>query len=176
MVNDAGVIELLNVRRRVCRVELAPALVEGDPRADARAAVELGDHLGELSIVARASHRVGAGELFIVVVLAVDTSDKGRGDREKVIFSAAVYHVLPDEHAEAVAVIVPAHGLDFDVLAEHVEAHVLHELNIEHHRVVARRSVESVREVSLIEHAVLEIRSAVEQQPGNAVFVFSNAD
>ena len=72
--------------------------------------------------------------------------------------------------------IVPAHGLDFDVLAEHVEAQVLHELNIEHHRVVARRGVEPVRPVTLIEHAVLEIRSAVEQQPGNAVFVFPNAD
>ena len=106
----------------------------------------------------------------------MNTRDEGRGDREKVVCSTAVYHVLPDEHAEAVAVIVPAHGLNFDVLAEHVEAHVLHELNIEHHRVVARRSVESVREVSLIEHAVLEIRSAVEQQPGNAVFVFPNAD
>ncbi|MFQ8766712.1 MAG: hypothetical protein ACLR8U_09470 [Oscillospiraceae bacterium] len=45
VVNDAGVIELLNVRRRVCRVELPPALVEGDPRADARAAVELGPDL-----------------------------------------------------------------------------------------------------------------------------------
>lgn len=31
VVNDAGVIELLNVRRRVCRVELPPALVEGRP-------------------------------------------------------------------------------------------------------------------------------------------------
>ena len=176
VVNDAGVIELLNVRRRACRVELPPALVEGDPRADARAAVELGNHLGEFGIIARARHRVGAGELFIVVVLAVDTSDKGRGDREKVIFSAAVYHVLPDEHAEAVAVIIPAQRLDLDVLAEHIEAHVLHELDIENHGVVARRSVESVREVPLIEHAVLEIRSAVEQQPGNAVFVFPNAD
>ena len=176
VVNDAGVIELLNVRCRVCRVELTPALVEGDPRADAREAVELGNHLGELGVVARARHRVGAGELFIVVVLAVDTSDKGRGDREKVVCSAAVYHVLPDEHAEAVAVIIPAQGLNFDVLAEHVEAHVLHELDIENHGVVARRSVESVREVPLIEHAVLEIRPAVEKQPGNAVFVFPNAD
>lgn len=77
VVNDAGVIELLNVRRRVCRVELPPALVEGDPRADARAAVELGDHLGELGVIARARHRVGAGELFIVVVLMMNAVMRG---------------------------------------------------------------------------------------------------
>ena len=176
VVDDAGMIELLNVRCRVCCVELAPALVEGDPRADGRAAVELGNHLGELGIIARARHRVGAGKFSVVVILVVNAGDEGRGDGEKVIFPAAVYHVLPDEHAEAVAVIIPAHRLDFDVLAEHVEAHVLHELDIENHGVVARRGIEPVREVPLIEHAVLEIRSAVEKQPGNAVFVFPNAD
>ena len=106
----------------------------------------------------------------------MNARDEGRGDGEKVIFPAAVYHVLPDEHAEAVAVIVPAQRLDFDVLAEHVEAQVLHELNVKNHRVVARRGVEPVREVALVKNAVLEIRPAVEKQPGNAVFVFSNAD
>ena len=106
----------------------------------------------------------------------MNARDEGRGDGEKVIFPAAVYHVLPDEHADAVAVIIPAHRLDLDVLAEHVEAHVLHELDIEHHRVVARRGVEPVGEVPLVKNAVLEIRPAVEKQPGNAVFVFPNAD
>ena len=73
--------------------------------------------------------------------LEMDAGDERRGDRQQIVLSAAGGHVLPDEHAQPVAVIIPAHGLNFDVLAQHIEAQPLHERNIIDQRLVRRRGV-----------------------------------
>ncbi len=53
--------------------------------------------------------------------------------------------VLPHEQTELVGVVVPAGGLDLDVLAHGVEAEVLLRLQVEDQRVVAGRGVQAVR-------------------------------
>ena len=176
VVDDARGVEPVGIFCCRSRVKLPPAFIEQHPGADTRAAVELRDQFGQLGIVARPRNGVGAGKFFVVVVLVMDAGDERGGDGQQAVVPAAVDHVLPDQHTEPVAVIVPAHGLDFDVLAQHVKAHVLHELKIKDHCLVRRRGVKPVRPVALIEHAVLVIRLAVEKQARRAVFVFSDAE
>ena len=102
--------------------------------------------------------------------------DERRGDRQKVILPAAVRHVLPDQHAQPVAVIVPPHRLHLDVLAQHVEAEIFHRPDVPDERLVARRGIESIRPIALIEHARVEDRSAVQCQAGVPRRVAPDAD
>ena len=92
------------------------------------------------------------------------------------IAPAAVRHVLPDEHPQAVAVVVPAVGLDLHVLAQGVEAHRLGRGDVEGERRVAGRGVEPVGPPALVEQAVHEIGLPVEQQALRAVPVLADAD
>ena len=150
-------------------VKLAPALVERHPHGDARVVVERGDHVAQLVQKRFARRHVRAAEEGIPAVVEVPARHERGGDDERVVALAAAGHVLPDEHAQPVAVIVPAVALDLDVLAQHVEAHVLGQLDVIDERVVARRGVEPVRPVALIEQAVVKIRLAIEKQAAHAV-------
>ena len=49
---------------------------------------------------------------------------------ERSIVGATVYHVLPDDHSKAVAMIIPSCSLDFYMLTDHVEAEIFHGLDI----------------------------------------------
>ena len=120
------------------RRRLAPVLVERDPHHDARMPAQLVDDLEPLA------QETPAGDLRREVVA-------GR-------------HVLRDEQAEAVAPRVPARILDLDVLADEVEAHRLHRLDVGAERVVARRRVDAVRPEALVEHARDVERLAVQLQ------------
>ena len=69
------------------------------------------------------------------------------------VAAAAVDDVLPDQHADPVAVGVPAQRLDLRVLAQHREAERLHRLDVVDHRLVAGRGDQPVGPVPLVEHA-----------------------
>ena len=82
---------------------------------------------------------------------------------------AVVDHVLKDDHAEAVAVVVKLLRLDLDVLAQGVEAQGLHGQDV---LLVGLRhggGVEPVAPVALIQYAVEEIRLSVEAEARDAV-------
>ena len=96
-----------------------------------------------------------------MAVLEVNAGDERRGDGQQIVLSAAGGHILPDQHPQPVAVVIPAHRLNFDVLAQHIEAQLLHARNIIDQRLVRRRGIQSVRPITLIEHAMVEIRLPV---------------
>ena len=152
-------------------VKLAPALVERYPHGDARVVVERGDHVAQLVQKRLARRHVRAAEEGIPAVVEVPARHERGRDDERVVALAAAGHVLPDEHAQPVTVVIPAVALDLDVLAQHVEAHILGQLDVVDERVVARRGVEPVRPVALIEQPVVKIRLAVEKQAAHAVLV-----
>ena len=81
------------------------------------------------------------------------------GDGRGAVAAAAVDDVLPDQHAEPVAVGVPPQRLDLEVLAQHREAEPLHRLDVVHHRRVRRRGHQPVRPVALVEHADVQVRA-----------------
>ena len=71
-------------------------------------------------------------------------------------------HVLPDHHADLVAMVEPARRLDLDVLADHVETEILGFLDIVPKSLVRRSRVQSVRPPALVQRAELEERLTVE--------------
>ena len=119
---------------------------------------------------------VVTGEQLVVFVAQVHAGDERCGDDDGVILPAAVYHVLPHEHAQPVAVIVPAQRLDLYVLAQHVKAHVLGRLNVENERLVARCGVHAVGPIALIEQTVVEIRLSVQKQTLYALVVLFHGE
>ena len=85
-------------------------------------------------------------------------------------------HVLPDHQAELVAPVIPPVRLDLDVLADAVEAELLHGFDVPAQRLLGRRGVEAVRPESLVQRAGLEDELAVEQRAGNALPVLAQRD
>ena len=170
-VDRAGFVHGLDDLHGRLAVKLAPALVERHPHGDARVVVERGDHVAQLVQKRLARRHVRAAEERIPAVVEMPARHERGRDDERVVASAAAGHILPDEHAQPVTVVIPAVALDLDVLAQHVEAHVLGQLDVIDERVVARRGVEPVRPVPLIEQPVVKIRLAVEKQAAHAVLV-----
>lgn len=62
----------------------------------------------------------------------------------------------PYENAEDIAVVVPEQGLDFDMLAQHVEAERLDVLQTVIHLLVAARRVDALSPIALIEQTALK--------------------
>ena len=85
--------------------------------------------------------------------------------------SSAVHHVLPDNHSETVAMVVPAHRLDLDVLAQHIKACFFCQINVIDKCLVAGGGHQPVRPVALIQQSVKKIRCVVQAEPESAVFV-----
>ena len=86
------------------------------------------------------------------------------GNMEKAVRLPAGHHVLPHQHAAPIAMVVPAVGLHLQVLAQHVEAGVLHGLNVEGERLVGGSRHEAVGPVALIEHPAQKQRLAVQEE------------
>lgn len=150
-------------------IELPPALVEGHPHRKRNAVFEAADRVRHLGEIFPPALLVGAGEEFVVVVADMNADERQDSYRPEAVIRAPGNHVLPDEHALLVAVIVPAQRLDFDVLPYHVEAHGLHQLDIVFQRGVGGRREHPVRPVALVEHAGVEVGLVVEGEPAIAV-------
>ncbi len=161
MVDGASGICISDLLGDSRSVELSPALVERYPHCNARAIVQKLDHFIEFCFIFHAAFEILAREELVVFVADVNAGDERGGNNGRIIAAAAVYHVLPYEHAEPVAVIVPAQRFDFYVLAQHVKAHVLGGLNVKDERLIRRSGVHAVGPVALIEQTVVEIRLAV---------------
>ena len=128
---------------------LAPSLVEGHPHHDRGMVEEPVDEAVEL-----------APELHSVRLCGV----------------VAVRHVLPHEQSEPVAPVVPARRLDLDMLARHVETHLLGDLDVVSESVVSGGGVESVRPETLVEEPDLKEWFIVEKEARTALVVLPETD
>src|SRR5262249_6356362 len=88
----------------------------------------------------------------------------------------AAGHVLPDAQAELVGPVIPAGRLDLDVLAGHVEAELLGDLDIVAQSGVGRSSVQAIGPPTLIERAELEKRQIIEKQAVETVLATVHGD
>jgi len=116
MVDRPPRVVFANPRRGLCRVKLSPALIERHPYRDRNNAYEMAEHRFEVSPVVRAAFGIFSREKPVVTVFHRMIDKQRIRNEELTIFAADVNHVLPDEHAEPVAVIVPSERLDLDVL------------------------------------------------------------
>ncbi len=97
-----------------------------------------------------AADRETQGLAFVLTVVAQSLIEAAR-------------HILPHEHSQLVAVIVVAGWLDFDVLAQHVEACLAQPADFPLHGFIGGWRVQAVRPPSLIQRTMLEDRPAVQQ-------------
>ena len=127
--------------------------------------------LAELRLELCAPLAVAPGKEGVCRVVQMYARHERRGDDDRVIAPSAVRHILPDEHTEPVAMVVPAQRLDLDMLAQHIEAHRLGGADIVDKRLIRRCGIESVRPVALIKQTVLEVWLVIQEQPRHSVFV-----
>ena len=144
LVVRTRVIDLGELGGHVICAELPPSLVEDGPRGDAREEAEVLDGGAGLLEPCGAGLRVGGAkslELLRVVEMPGDFRRHG-GNLARVerwVFCRpSVDHVLPHDHAQTVAVIVPARRLDLEMLAQHVEAELAGRLDVVEQCLVAR--------------------------------------
>ena len=125
-VDEPGIVQHFQPAVRVIRAELAPSLVEDGPEADTGMVPEQPD--GSLHCV----QEVLPGSRVPVEPGILPGLESGsRKDRvtEKTVFPA-VHHVLENNHAEPVTVIVELFWLDLDMLSQHIEAEGFHGQNV----------------------------------------------
>ena len=176
MVDGSGIVQRADAPHRLRRIELAPALVEGRPHGDAGAVVERFHRLRQFEIEFLAARDIAPRKIIIVIVLFMPPRDERCGYGQLAVASAAVGHILPDQHAQPVAVVIPAQRLQLDVLAQHIEAHPLHRLDVVDHGLIGGRCEHAVRPVALIQHAGMEVRRVVELQARHALTVHAHGE
>ena len=122
VVPSAGVVDrprrvvFANPRRDSRRDKLSPTLVEQHPYRDGNDTYEMAEHRFEILLILPAAFGIFSREKPIVTVFHRMIDKQRIRNEELVVLAAAVDHVLPDEHAEPVAVIIPPERLDLDVL------------------------------------------------------------
>ena len=162
------------------RVKLPPALVEGNPADDAGMDPQGAD--GFLHLLKEGippfflpPGKKTAGSFSVRHGDGKGVQQRGKiGDEPASVSRASAHHILPDQHAEPVAVIVPPLGLHLHMLAQHVEAKLLHCGDVKDKGLVAGRGVQAVRPVALIQHPGLKAGAVVQKKPPDPFFIRLN--
>jgi len=153
-------------------VKLPPALVERHPGEDADRSGQLLQHGIQFRIVDFPSGFRGAAEFLILVVADAPASQRRPDQRDAVLIgAAAVGHVLHDQDAQPVAVVVPAPAFHLDVLAQHVEAERADRAQLIFHRLIAGIGHQPVHAVALVQQPAQKQRLAVQAEARAAVRV-----
>ena len=110
---------------------------------------------------------------FVTTVLvgAFQEADGRQGGVPQKRVRAAVDHVLHDQHAQTITGVIELLRLDFDVLAEKIEAQPFHAKNIALVFLRFSREEDPVGEIALIQYTVKEDRCAVEQNAVDTGFL-----
>jgi hypothetical protein len=130
-------------------VVLAPSFIEWHPHDDGRVVAVFIDQFLELHL------------------------ELPRGLRRPRPADDRTRHVLPDEQTQAIGPHVPAIRFHFDVLARHVEAEPLRDVDVVSQRRIGRRGVQPVWPPALVERPNLKQRLVVQAQPRRAISAFA---
>ena len=76
--------------------------------------------------------------------------------------------ILPNQHANTIAVVIPALAFNLDMLSQRIETSRLHSLYVIYQRIVGRSRQQSVRPIALIQHATHKIWRPVQVNPWHA--------
>ena len=159
------------------RVKLSPTFVEWHPDRDTGEVVEGIDQLLEFLVVFLAVFWVIPAEAAQAAnVAAVDPGGKSESHHSILGDIPAVGHILPDNHAETVAGVIPACRLHLNVLADHIAADLFGVFDVEQHRRFAGGGVEPLGEVALIERTILKDGLIVERKAPEAFVITGFSD
>ena len=176
VVDGAGIVHGADKIVHFLRVELTPALVEDDPHGNAGAVIQVLHHLRQLRLELGTSFRIPPSEQAIGAVFHMGAGHQGRGNNNRIVAPSAAGHVLPHQHTQSVAVVIPAQRLHLDVLSQHIVAHGFGHADIIGKRLVGGSGVQPVGPVALIQQAVVEEGLVVEKQPLYALFVLLHGE
>ena len=176
-VDETGGIERAHIVGHRHAVELSPALVEDAPEDYRGESAQIFHRFAHELLVIFPLFCVLARERLIALGVVEHDAQKRQGaDDGEVVFSPARDHVLPHQHTQPVAMVIPARRLYLDMLADHVEAAVLHLLNVVYHGAVGRGREHALGIIALIEQAALEDIFPVELDPLEAARVRAKLD
>ena len=112
LVDGTGWIFLPNEAGNPVSIELPPALIKRNPYGDRRSIVQMFDGIQTLFCPCFPSFFGLAAKQFVVAVFYVagNMGKKGRkvADDGQGIRRAAAYHILPYNHSQPVAMVIPA--------------------------------------------------------------------
>ena len=168
-VDKAGGVHLFQTVVHVFAVKLSPSFVEDGPAANRGMIPQLRD--GFLHGAHKCLPRGGIPMEIPIGQLLQSYGGQSRIPEERII--SVVHHVLEDDHAQPVAGVVEIRRLDLDMLAQHIESQILHGQDIVVVAFGRGGREDAVAEISLIQHAVEEIRLSVQAKAGDAVY-FAN--
>ena len=177
MVDQPCGVQAGKLPGNVCRIELSPALIEGNPADNTGMYLKRLDSLLHFQQKIQPPFLIPSGKERAAQLSVRNGERKGVhqrgqiGDEPVLIGCAAADHVLPDQHPQPVAVIIPSLRLHLYMLSKHVEAQLLHGDDIEYKRLVAGSGVQAVRPVALIQHAGLKIGTVVQKNPPQPISV-----
>jgi len=107
--DQPGRIQLHDITDNTLRIKLTPGLIKYHPENNRRAVIMLKDHLRKFLFKLHTTRQINFTILQIVPHAG---------------------HILPDHQSEFVGPVIPACRLNLDMLANHVESKLLHQLNI----------------------------------------------
>ena len=106
-----------------------------------------------------------------VSVIPFLNAHRGQSRIPQEIVVGIIHHILPDDHAQFVTLVIEFFHLHLNVFPEGIESQLFHGQDIIHVAFRSRRCQKAFRPVTLVQQSVEEIRLSVETQPGIAVDV-----
>ena len=107
-----------------------------------------------------------------VAVVQLLNADSGQRRIPQEIVIAIIDHVLENDHAQFIALVIELFRLYLDMLTKGVKAQPLHGKNIVSIALWHGRCENAVRPIALIQQPVEEIGLAIEAQAGVLAFLF----
>ena len=151
-------------------MELPPAFVERHPHGDTGEVVEAVNQLFQfLAILFAILGIFPAKAVQTADVGAVNTRREGKSHHGVLGGAPTIGHVLPDDHAKAVAGVIPACRLNLDMLADHVAADLFGVLDVKKHGFFGRRGIEPFGEVALVQWTKLKDGFVIEREAPKAL-------
>jgi len=180
MVYRTGGVFFCHHFRDTGGIELPPALVERHPHSNGRHIVQMIYGVKTFLFPAFPAFFRTTGEQFIMIVLRVSGHVGKQGGHiaypGHMIGGAAADHILPYDHAQTITMVIPAQGLNLDMLPEHVESQSLCEANIIDEGFVAGSGHQSVGPVALIQNSVEEIGSVIQTKTQDPLGIFFHCE
>ena len=137
MVDRAGGVQFLDTFGNTQRVKLSPALVEKGPYGNGGNAVQMGNSIQTLLFPGGSAFGVLSCKKLILRILHLTCQLGKRGgkisNKRGVVSRASVYHILPHDHSQTVAVIIPSERFKLNMLSQHPEAQFSGKTNIVDH-------------------------------------------
>ena len=158
-IHKPGTIQLLQIFIPVPAVKLPPAFIKDRPVTHAGVLFQSQNRTFHALPKPPAGLRVPV-EVPVTPVLADAKGRKGRVPQEMV--GSVIHHILKYHHAQAVAGVVKQLRLYLNMLAQHIEAQLLHGQNVPVKAGGLRRSEQAVAPIALIQNAVEKVRLSVQ--------------